>query len=114
MVFKIYKLNNLIIKELSKYYSDDTKIVWNGNEIDPANRQKFQLELPDTTHIIECYDVHPIFNEFNNSGHYMILVSVSGSARYKGHVVKLFFQNFMLKAFESKWKIVSDVYRFAE
>lgn len=58
--------------------------------------------------------MHPIFNEFNNSGHYMILVSVSGSARYKGHVVKLFFQNFMLKAFESKWKIVSDVYRFAE
>jgi hypothetical protein len=53
-------------------------------------------------------------DEFNNTGHYMILVSVSGSVRYKGQSVKLFYQNFILRAFESKWKIVSDVYRFAE
>jgi hypothetical protein len=44
----------------------------------------------------------------------MILISVSGSVKYKGHEVKLFYENFMLKAFESKWKIVSDCYRFAE
>jgi hypothetical protein len=44
----------------------------------------------------------------------MILVSVSGTARYKGHELKLFFHNFTLKAFDSKWKIISDCYRFAE
>ena len=44
----------------------------------------------------------------------MILISVSGSVKCKGYDYKLFFENFMLKAFESKWKIVSDCYRFAE
>jgi hypothetical protein len=44
----------------------------------------------------------------------MILISVSGSVKYKGHGLKLFYQNFMLKAFDAKWKIVSDCYRFAE
>lgn len=45
----------------------------------------------------------------------MILVSVSGSVKYKNHSgVKLFYESFMLKAFDTKWKIVSDCYRFAE
>ena len=39
--------------------------MWNGNEVDSANRQKFQLELPDTTHVIECFDVHPIFSKYS-------------------------------------------------
>lgn len=53
-------------------------------------------------------------DEFNQTGHYMMLVSVSGSVRYKGHGIKLFYENFMLKTFDTKWKIVSDCYRFAE
>ncbi|RNA42263.1 NTF2-related export [Brachionus plicatilis] len=100
--------------ELGKYYADDAKIIWNGNEIDIQNRQNFQVELADCTHSIECFDVHPIFNDFNQTGHYMILVSVSGSVKYKGHEPKLFYQNFILKAIETKWKIASDCYRFAE
>jgi hypothetical protein len=44
----------------------------------------------------------------------MILVSVSGSVKYKAHPIKLFYQNFMLKLFDKKWKIISDCYRFAE
>jgi len=52
-----------ILKEMNKYYAEDTKIVWNGNEIDSANRQKFQVELPDSNHVIECFDVHPIFSK---------------------------------------------------
>jgi hypothetical protein len=44
----------------------------------------------------------------------MILISVSGSVKFKGHQLKLFYENFMLGLFESKWKIVSDCYRFAE
>ena len=53
-----------IIKEMSKYYSDDVKFVWNGNEIEPQNRQAFQLELADSQHNVESYDVHPIFSKF--------------------------------------------------
>ena len=53
-------------------------------------------------------------DEFNKSGHYMILITSSGSVKYRGHPLKLFYQNFMLKAYESKWKIISDCYRFAE
>ena len=48
---------------MTKYYAEDTKIVWNGNEIDAPNRQKFQVELPDSNHVIECFDVHPIFSK---------------------------------------------------
>lgn len=110
-----YKTLDTKRHELLKYYDDDCKLVWGGNEIEPANRQKFQTELPDTTHNVECFDVQPIFNEFNKSGHYMILVSVSGSVRCKGHAGwKLFYESFMLKAFDAKWKIVTDCYRFAE
>ena len=49
---------------MSKYYSDDVKFVWNGNEIEPQNRQAFQLELADSQHNVESYDVHPIFSKF--------------------------------------------------
>jgi hypothetical protein len=51
-------------KELGKYYGDDAKIIWNGNEIEIANRQNFQLDLPDSNHVIECFDVHPILSIF--------------------------------------------------
>ena len=48
--------------ELTKYYDDECKLVWGGNEIEPAKRQTFQTELPDTEHNVECFDVHPIFS----------------------------------------------------
>ena len=51
-------------KELGKYYADDAKVIWNGNEIEIANRQAFQLDLPDSNHAIECFDVHPILSNF--------------------------------------------------
>jgi len=109
-----YKTLDTKRHELGKYYADDAKITWNGNEIDIKNRQEFQSGLAETIHSIEDFDVHPMLNEFNKSGHYMILITVSGSVRYRGNGIKLFYQSFMLAAFESKWKIVSDNYRFAE
>jgi hypothetical protein len=47
---------------LPKYYADEAKIVWNGNEIEVQNRQAFHSDLPDSTHAVECFDVHPIFS----------------------------------------------------
>ncbi len=52
----------IFIKELSRFYDEECKLIWSGNEIEPANRQKFQIELPDTKHNVECYDCHPIFS----------------------------------------------------
>ena len=51
------------IKELGKYYSDEAKIIWNGNEIEIQNRQAFQSDLPDTNHNVESYDVHPVLSK---------------------------------------------------
>lgn len=47
---------------MGKYYADDAKMIWNGNEIEIHNRQSFQNELPDSNHNIDCYDVHPILS----------------------------------------------------
>jgi hypothetical protein len=63
IIRNLIKFKNIFFKELGKYYDDETKLVWCGNEIEPANRQKFQQELPDTTHNIESFDVHPIFSK---------------------------------------------------
>jgi NTF2-related export protein 1/2 len=121
---------------MSKYYTDESKVIWNGNEVEAKDRQKFQMDLPVCKHYIDCFDVQPILSmqspeelwqtrktskflfyrkgEFNKTGHYMMLISVSGTCRYTGHDSKLFFQNFMLAAIDDKWKIISDSFRFAE
>ena len=55
----------LFLKDLTKYYAYEAKIIWNGNEIEIQNRQSFHDELPDSIHNIECFDVHPIFSKKN-------------------------------------------------
>lgn len=49
-----------LLKELGKYYADDAKIIWNGNEVQIQNRAAFHSDLPDSTHMIDCFDVQPI------------------------------------------------------
>lgn len=77
---------------------------------------EFIFLKPSSTYLCPILYLYSLrIDEFNKTGHYMILVSVSGSAQYKGHSGwKLFYESFMLKAFGDKWKIVSDCYRFAE
>jgi hypothetical protein len=44
----------------------------------------------------------------------MILINVSGSCKYQTYETKLYYQTFILAVIDSKWKIISDSYRFAE
>ncbi len=66
---------------MGKYYSDEAKIVWNGNEIELHNRQAFQTDLPDTNHNVECFDIHPVlsnsFSYIRNYNYYSLVIIIN-------------------------------------
>lgn len=96
-----------------KLYLDSAQLVWNGGGVDGAGGiVKFLENLPTTDHTIQSVDAQPI-PDVAVGGQTTVCVSVGGYVRVGGRH-RSFSEHFVLTAYESKWKIVSDTFRYVQ
>ncbi|KAK2551106.1 NTF2-related export protein 2 [Acropora cervicornis] len=99
---------------MSKLYSSDTTIVWNGNVVKGGSEvvTEFFNGLPATEHTLHSLDCQPV-SDHAIPGQTTVLVIVEGLVKFDGHKAELFSQNFLLTAEGGKvWKVASDCFRF--
>ncbi|ELU00043.1 hypothetical protein CAPTEDRAFT_106742, partial [Capitella teleta] len=99
---------------VSKFYMDSSTLLWNGNPAKGLTEVTSFLEnVPSTKYVIEGMDTHPMPGE-PIVDQKSILVTTSGTVQYEDSNSKGFFQNFILTAQGTTWKIVSDSMRTFE
>ncbi|XP_068719163.1 NTF2-related export protein 1-like [Montipora capricornis] len=99
---------------MSKLYSSDTTIVWNGNVVKGGSEvvTEFFNSLPATEHTLHTLDCQPVSDQAI-PGQTTVLVVVEGLVKFDGHKAEHFSQNFLLTAEGGTvWKVASDCFRF--
>ncbi|KAL9973427.1 hypothetical protein ACROYT_G019889 [Oculina patagonica] len=99
---------------MSKLYSENTTIIWNGNLVNGGSAKvtEFFNGLPATEHTLHSLDCQPVSDQAI-PGQTTVLVVTEGTVKYDGHQAKQFSQNFLLTAEGGKvWKVASDCFRF--
>ncbi|CAH0578101.1 unnamed protein product [Chrysodeixis includens] len=97
----------------SKLYLDTALLVWNGNGITGSDKiQKFLMELPSSNHVLKTLDAQPIADSLV-ANKLSYLIQACGEVSYQNEDdQKPFQETFVIVAVDSKWKIVSDCFRF--
>ncbi|CAH3113928.1 unnamed protein product [Pocillopora meandrina] len=101
---------------MSKLYSENTTIVWNGNVVKGGSAKvtDFFNNLPATEHTLHSLDCQPVSDQAI-PGQTTVLVVVEGLVKYDGHKMHRFSQNFLLTAEGGTvWKVASDCFRFIQ
>lgn len=101
---------------MSKLYSENTTIVWNGNLVKGGSAKvtEFFNNLPATEHTLHSLDCQPVSDQAI-PGQTTVLVVVEGLVKYDGLKMHRFSQNFLLTAEGGTlWKVASDCFRFIE
>ncbi|XP_002731526.1 NTF2-related export protein 1-like [Saccoglossus kowalevskii] len=100
--------------KLSKLYSADASLVWNGNACSGSQQiTKFYEQLPTSDFRVDTLDCQPIAEEATN-GVTSVLVTVSGTVKFEGNRMQGFNQTFVLAQTGDVWKVASDSFRFHE
>ncbi|EDO49593.1 predicted protein, partial [Nematostella vectensis] len=101
--------------KISKLYSKNATVVWNGNAVKGGTEQltEFFTNLPTSEHTLHTLDCQPV-SEQAIPGQTTILVIVEGLVQYEGHKAKNFSQNFLLTVEGTVWKVASDCFRFLD
>ncbi|CAM1154318.1 NXT2 (predicted) [Pycnogonum litorale] len=109
-----YKTYDKKRHQLSKMYSDEAVLIWNGNGVKGKEAiNKFLEELPSSEHSLQCLDAQPIIDQVVQ-GQMAILVIVTGIVKFEGNYSRHFYQTFMLTVQGDVWKVITDDFRFQE
>ena len=114
---------------IDKFYHENATLAWNGNSVEGlADVKKFLLEkLPKSSFYIQSLDAQPVFEaavsgqttilvnvrgSFKSILLFSLLIQVAGTVKFGQERTNSFQQNFLLTATkDSKWKIVTDIFR---
>ncbi|XP_063169504.1 NTF2-related export protein 2 [Candoia aspera] len=103
---------------LTRLYTDDATLVWNGNAISGQDALgKFFEMLPSSEFQVNTFDCQPV-HEQATQNQTTVLVVTCGTVKFDGNKQQYFNQNFLLTAQTTNnntvWKVMSDCLRFQE
>ncbi|XP_025026280.1 NTF2-related export protein 2 isoform X2 [Python bivittatus] len=103
---------------LTRLYTDDATLVWNGNAISGQDAlAKFFEMLPSSEFQVNTFDCQPV-HEQATQNQTTVLVVTCGTVKFDGNKQQYFNQNFLLTAQTTNnntvWKVMSDCLRFQE
>lgn len=85
-------------------FSQNAKIVWNGNTFDSTAYQNFIAALPHCNHSIHSYDAHSLNND--------IVILISGAVSYSGAKERTFSETVVLHGENGTFVIEGVCLRF--
>ncbi|ESN93340.1 hypothetical protein HELRODRAFT_88960 [Helobdella robusta] len=97
---------------VSKLYSVDAKLIWEGNAVVGLDSiAKFHENLPTSLHVVETIDAQPI-SGFATNGQDTFVVVTAGTVKFHDNKPRSFYQTFTVTSLNSKdWKVKSDCFR---
>ncbi|XP_058010706.1 NTF2-related export protein 2 isoform X2 [Ahaetulla prasina] len=103
---------------LTRLYTDDATLVWNGNAISgQEGLAKFFELLPSSDFQVNTFDCQPV-HEQATQNQTTVLVVTCGTVKFDGNKPQYFNQNFLLTEQTTNnntvWKVMSDCLRFQE
>ncbi|XP_003223417.1 NTF2-related export protein 2 [Anolis carolinensis] len=103
---------------LTRLYTDDAALVWNGNAMSGQEAlSKFFEMLPSSEFQVTTFDCQPV-HEQATQNQTTVLVVTCGTVKFDGNKMQYFNQNFLLTAQTTNnntvWKIMSDCFRFQD
>ncbi|XP_070615640.1 NTF2-related export protein 2 [Erythrolamprus reginae] len=103
---------------LTRLYTDDATLVWNGNAISGQEAlAKFFEMLPSSDFQVNTFDCQPV-HEQATQNQTTVLVVTCGTVKFDGNKQQYFNQNFLLTEQTTNnstvWKVMSDCLRFQE
>ncbi|XP_060548052.1 NTF2-related export protein 2 isoform X2 [Pantherophis guttatus] len=103
---------------LTRLYTDDATLVWNGNAISgQEGLAKFFEMLPSSDFQVNTFDCQPV-HEQATQNQTTVLVVTCGTVKFDGNKPQYFNQNFLLTEQTTNnntvWKVMSDCLRFQE
>ncbi|XP_013921374.1 PREDICTED: NTF2-related export protein 2 isoform X1 [Thamnophis sirtalis] len=103
---------------LTRLYTDDATLVWNGNAVSGQEAlAKFFEMLPSSDFQLNTFDCQPV-HEQATQNQTTVLVVTSGTVKFDGNKQHFFNQNFLLTEQTTNnntvWKVMSDSFRFQE
>jgi len=105
-------------QNIGKMYQEQAQIVWNGNPFNGREKiVEFFNTLPSSQHTVEGMDTQPVMGGLvgTEGDTSTIIITFFGKAKYKSEKEgKSFTQTVLLASQDSKWKVVSDNYRFLD
>jgi len=104
-------------QNIGKVYQDQARLVWNGNPFTGREEiEKFFNTLPSSQHTVEGMDTQPVIASLvgTDTSNSSIIITFFGKSKFKTETGKTFTQTVLLAAQDSKWKVVSDNYRFLD
>jgi hypothetical protein len=124
---RYYKILDQERHAIDKMYHEEAVLAWNGNAVEGVTSIKTFLteKLPKTNTYLNSLDAQPVHDSaVQGQTTLLVIVSivhlvhpftacgqVSGTMKLGSSAPKLFQENFMLTAKDSKWKIVADTFR---
>ncbi|XP_039204654.1 NTF2-related export protein 2 isoform X1 [Crotalus tigris] len=103
---------------LTRLYTDDATLVWNGNAVSGQEAlAKFFEMLPSSDFQVNTFDCQPV-HEQATQNQTTVLVVTCGPVKFDGNKQQYFNQNFLLTEQTTNnntvWKVMSDCLRFQE
>lgn len=102
---KYYKTFDSVRHFIMNFYSEQAKLLWNGNPIPSDQLNAFFSQTPSSQHTIDSYDAQPMSED-------TFLVHSNGQVVYgTGEIQRLFAHTFILRQ-EERTKIIYEHFRF--